>query len=47
MILPPELIDRVDAWRYRQPGPPPRAAAIRWLVEQALDRLSGPPEQPV
>ncbi|GGC71587.1 hypothetical protein GCM10011504_56570 [Siccirubricoccus deserti] len=34
--LPNELQVAIDAWRGRQPNPPPRAAAVRALIELAL-----------
>ncbi len=37
MKAPAEWLDRVDQWRGKQPGVPPRAEAIRRLVEKALD----------
>ncbi|HEY0568485.1 MAG TPA: hypothetical protein VGD13_10250 [Xanthobacteraceae bacterium] len=30
------MIDRIDGWRAKQPGLPPRAEAIRRLVDQGL-----------
>ena len=36
MLAPPEWLDKVDAWRARQPGIPSRAEAIRRLVDAAL-----------
>jgi hypothetical protein len=32
-----EFLARVDEWRRNQPDLPPRAAAIRRLVEKALE----------
>jgi hypothetical protein len=32
----PELRDRIDAWRGKQPGVPSRADAVRKLLEKAL-----------
>ena len=34
---PPDLLERVDAWRQSQAIKRPRAAAVRYLVERALD----------
>lgn len=31
-----DMIERIDGWRAKQPGLPPRAEAIRRLVEQGL-----------
>lgn len=39
MKMPAELIARVDEWRNSQPVAPPRAAAVRRLLELALDGL--------
>lgn len=39
MLIPDELMSRVDEWRQQQTVPPTRAAAIRHLIESAL----GPP----
>lgn len=36
MKAPSDWFDRVDQWRAKQPGLPPRAEAIRRLVEKAL-----------
>lgn len=36
MIVPPELLARVDAWRNQQTVPPTRAAAMRHLIERSL-----------
>jgi len=33
---PLDLLERVDAWRLSQTIKPPRAAAVRFLVERAL-----------
>jgi metal-responsive CopG/Arc/MetJ family transcriptional regulator len=38
MLAPPDWLDRVDAWRVRQPGIPSRGEAIRRLVEQTLGK---------
>lgn len=35
MMSVPE-VERIDQWRAKQPGLPPRAEAIRRLVEKAL-----------
>lgn len=32
-----EWLDKIDAWRVKQPGIPSRAEAIRRLVEKALE----------
>jgi hypothetical protein len=37
LILPDELVKRIDAWRGRQPGVPNASVAIRQLIEQSLD----------
>lgn len=36
---PPDLIERIDRWRNSQPIVPTRAAAIRRLIEVALNQL--------
>jgi hypothetical protein len=36
MLATREWLDRVDAWRVKQPGIPSRGEAIRRLVEAAL-----------
>ncbi len=36
MRYPPELLVRIDEWRRIQPDLPPRAEAIRRLVELGL-----------
>jgi hypothetical protein len=38
MKAPADWFERIDQWRARQPGLPPRAEAIRRLVEKALDQ---------
>ena len=40
-----EQLARVDAWRRLQPDLPPRAEAIRRLVEQALAATQPKPDQ--
>ena len=37
LILPDELVKRIDAWRGRQEGVPNASQAIRELLEWALD----------
>jgi hypothetical protein len=37
LILPDELVKRIDAWRGRQEGVPNASLAIRQLLEWALD----------
>jgi hypothetical protein len=37
--MPKEFADAVDVWRLKQPDIPPRAEAIRRLVEAALAQL--------
>ena len=32
-----ELVEKIDQWRNTQPVPPSRAAAIRYLLEKALE----------
>jgi hypothetical protein len=34
-----DLLRNLDAWRFGQPCPPTRAAAMRRLAEIALERL--------
>jgi len=36
MVTPPGWMDKIDAWRRQQPDLPPRAEAIRRLVEKGL-----------
>lgn len=36
MKAPSEWLERIDQWRGKQPGIPPRAEAIRRLVDQGL-----------
>jgi hypothetical protein len=49
MLVPRALIDRIDAWRGRQPGVPNLSEAVRQLLEQSLDppprRKSAPPHR--
>lgn len=40
MVAAPEWLGRVDEWRRRQPDLPPRAEAIRRLVDRALKATS-------
>jgi hypothetical protein len=42
LVLPLELIRRIDGWRARQDVPPNVSAAIRSLLEQALDVAEAP-----
>jgi hypothetical protein len=50
--MDPELVERIDRWRSRQPGVPTRAEAIRRLVESMLqiqlgeDREEKPARKP-
>jgi hypothetical protein len=37
LILPDELVKRINAWRGRQEAPPNVSQAIRELLELALD----------
>jgi hypothetical protein len=37
MRFNPELVEKIDQWRNAQPVPPSRAAAIRYLLEKALE----------
>ena len=37
MVTPPGWMERIDAWRAKQPGIPSRAEAIRRLVDKALE----------
>ncbi len=37
--IPPDTIERVDAWRKAQPVPPSRSAAIAALVARGLDAV--------
>jgi hypothetical protein len=37
MRVDPAFLQAVDDWRRRQPDIPPRAEAVRRLVEKALD----------
>jgi len=39
MKAPTEWLERIDRWRGKQPGVPPRAEAIRTLVTKTLDDL--------
>lgn len=41
MKAPADWFEQVDQWRAKQPGLPPRAEAIRRLVDQALERGLG------
>ena len=41
MRVPPDLLQRIDAWRREQPDQPPRAEAIRRLLDAALVEGSG------
>jgi hypothetical protein len=34
--LPPEMLDRIERWRQRQPAPPTKATAIRYIMELGL-----------
>jgi uncharacterized protein DUF1778 len=36
MLIPPELLTRVEEWRQGQTVPPTRAAAMRFLIERGL-----------
>ena len=47
LILPDELVKRIDAWRGRQEGVPNASLAIRQLLESALDAadVSGKPKR--
>ncbi|WP_374526545.1 hypothetical protein [Sphingopyxis sp.] len=36
MVTPPGWIEKIDDWRRKQPDIPPRAEAIRRLVEKGL-----------
>ena len=36
MSVAPSFLEKVDAWRAKQPGLPSRAEAIRRLVEKGL-----------
>jgi metal-responsive CopG/Arc/MetJ family transcriptional regulator len=40
MLAPRAWLDRVDAWRVKQPGIPSRGEAVRRLVERALETKS-------
>jgi len=31
-----EMLEKIDRWRGREPSPPPRAEAIRRLIENGL-----------
>jgi hypothetical protein len=37
LILPDDLVKRIDAWRGRQDGVPNASQAIRMLIERSLD----------
>jgi predicted transcriptional regulator len=37
----PDLIERIDIWRARQPVPPSRSATIVHMIEDFLDREAG------
>ena len=34
--LAPELLDRLEQWRQRQPAVPSKAAAVRYIIELGL-----------
>jgi hypothetical protein len=36
MVIPPGWMEKIDEWRRKQPDLPPRAEAIRRLVEKGL-----------
>ncbi|SDD58639.1 hypothetical protein SAMN05444678_11688 [Sphingomonas sp. YR710] len=36
MVTPPGWMETIDEWRRKQPDLPPRAEAIRRLVEKGL-----------
>lgn len=38
--LPPDLLDKIERWRNSQPVPPTKAAAVRYLLEYAVDALT-------
>lgn len=40
------FVERLDRWREAYPGPPSRAAAMRWLMAEALDRWEATGEWP-
>jgi hypothetical protein len=48
LILPDELVKRIDGWRGRQEGVPNASLAIRQLLEWALDAADagGKPKKP-
>jgi len=41
-VIEPELLKRLDDFRYKQRFPT-RAAAIKWLLEWALNQKPSPP----
>ena len=48
MRMEPQLLKRIDQWRSKQPGSPPRAEAICQLVTATLHILDkDPDEKPV
>jgi hypothetical protein len=46
LVLPLELIRRIDAWRGRNETPPNVSQAIRLLLVEALDAAEAPPAKP-
>jgi hypothetical protein len=44
--MSPEDIERVDAWRARQPGVPGRPEAIRQLIQLGLEAARSSDEPP-
>jgi metal-responsive CopG/Arc/MetJ family transcriptional regulator len=46
LILPDDLVRRIDAWRGHQPGVPNASKAIRDLLEWALDAKEAEGDKP-
>lgn len=42
IVAPASWVDRVEAWRRKQPRIPSRSEAIRMLVDRALEEEAGP-----
>lgn len=46
VIIPPELVSRIDDWRRQQPEIPNKSEAIRCLVEIGLAAALKPTTKP-
>jgi hypothetical protein len=42
LIVPSDLLERVDAYRRHHPGLPNRSEALRALIEKGLDAAAKP-----